>query len=156
MILLACRLSHSLRRPHEDSNLPVLDFWLESLRSAMHADSFWGPDLWQQINKRAASLESGIHELIRQCFQVEHLAAELPPLGKACVAGRYPSRNLQRARTSPIITEKQLPADFQDTEVRKLMVGCWTTLLADARMPQRKPSTARRRPSLRKVNTAKL
>ena len=123
---------------------------------AMHEDSFWGPDLWHQINKRAARLESGIHELIRQCFQFEHLAAELPPLGKACVAGRYPSRNLQRAQTSPVTTKKQLPTGFQDAEMRKLMLGCWTTLLADAGTLKRKPSTARRRPSLRKVNTAKL
>ena len=156
MVLLACRLSHSLRRPHEDSNLPVLDFWLDSLSMAMHKDSFWGPELWIDINKRASMLESGIHELIRQCFQLEHLAAELPPLGQTCLVTRHPSRKLKRSRTSVGSCDAYHIAHKQDREMQKLVLGCWTTLLADATKVERKSSSAKRRPSLRTVTTLRL
>ena len=149
MVLLACRLSHSLRKPHEDSNLPVLDFWLDSLRTAMQEDSFWGSELWTDINKRAAILEGGIHELIRQCFQLEHLAAELPPLGQTCLVTRHPSRKLKRSRTSLGSCDACQMAYKQDREMQKLVLGCWTTLLADATKVERKSSSAKRRSSLR-------
>lgn len=156
MILVACRLSHSLRKPHEDSKFPVLDFWLDSLRTAMHQDSFWGPELWNDITKRAIKLENGVHELVRQCYQLEYLAAEPPHLGRICLLTRDSSKRSRRSRRPLKVGDHSQLTRQQDAEMQKLVLACWTTLLADATKMERKPSSRKQRPPLRTVASSKV
>lgn len=66
MVLVACRLSQSLRQPNGDSS-PVLDFWLSTLQRAMDEDPFWGPGFWEDIEAKACALVKGIQQLVQQC-----------------------------------------------------------------------------------------
>lgn len=69
MVLVACRLSQSLRQPH-DNSIPVMDFWLSTLQRAMDEDPFWGPGFWEDIEARAFSLVKGIQQLVQQCHKL--------------------------------------------------------------------------------------
>lgn len=72
MVLVACRLSHSLRQPNGDSS-PVLDFWLSTLQRAMDEDPFWGPGFWEDIEAKACALVKGIQQLMQQCRKLGSL-----------------------------------------------------------------------------------
>lgn len=58
IVLTACRLAESLRRASETPDiLPVFDFWLSSLRTALDEDPFWGPAFWKDLKSRGQCME---------------------------------------------------------------------------------------------------
>lgn len=148
MILVACRLSSSLRQPANVPDLPVLDFWLSSLRNALHDDPFWGPDFTQHLESRAEHLEKGIQSLVQQCLELEELvkresntsnAATLAPVK----AHRYAPVKPTKLRTSKIAERQMALADEENSWMQRVVMGCWTTLLADAARARRKASVSK-------------
>ncbi|KAL8721620.1 MAG: hypothetical protein Q9225_001744 [Loekoesia sp. 1 TL-2023] len=123
MILVACRLSSSLRQQRNTSHLPVFDFWSDVMKKALNEDPFWGPGLWKDFKTRAAALETGIEELVRQCIELAPAAAsaaqadDSPPTSPKHVFHKAPHH----------------PSTQDQTQwVPSIVSGCWTTLLADA------------------------
>ncbi|KAI4190978.1 MAG: hypothetical protein L6R41_000428 [Letrouitia leprolyta] len=122
MILLACRLSSSMRHQRNTSHLPMFDFWSGVMQKALDEDPFWGPGLWKDFEARAAALEKGIEELVSQCIELAPLAAsaaqadDSPPTSPKHVFHRPPQ---------PMAKE---PTHW----IPNIVSGCWTTLLADA------------------------
>ncbi|KAL9594761.1 MAG: hypothetical protein Q9219_006847 [cf. Caloplaca sp. 3 TL-2023] len=129
MILVACRLSSSLRHQRNASHLPIFDFWSDVMKKTLDEDPFWGPGLWKNFSARAAELESGIEELVRQCIELAPVAANAaaradhsPPTS--------PNKHVFGRASQPLL---QQPTRW----VPSIVSGCWTTLLADATQTRR-------------------
>ncbi|KAL8831675.1 MAG: hypothetical protein Q9170_005198 [Blastenia crenularia] len=120
MILVACRLSSSLRQERNTSHLPMFDFWSDVMKKALDDDSFWGPDLWKTFEARAAVLEKGIEELVRQCIELAPIAATA---AQADDSPPTSPKHVFHKLSHPIPQIYWLPG---------IVSGCWTTLLADA------------------------
>lgn len=143
VVLVACRLSRTLRQPQTSPKLPVLDFWLSSLRNALNEDPFWGPDFREHLERRAAALEHGLNELVTQCFEIESVASK----GSLNVNLAAPVESHPNAPSKPTnlrtsrLAEKQVAlVEEETTWMHQSVVGCWTTLLADAAKSGRKAS----------------
>lgn len=135
MVLLACRLSQSLRQSPGDPS-PVLDFWLSSLRSALDEDPFWGPGFWTDVEARASTLESGIQQLVSQCHELETLIPRnksRPALGRSATHS-FPevSKKSTELQSSKQANEHISVANEQNSLTYRIVLGCWTTILADA------------------------
>lgn len=141
IIVTACRLASSLRRvgdptPGEDPNsLPVFDFWLSSLRTALDEDPFWGPNIWKELEPRASNLEGGIHQMVRQCIEFEEMQAnnivrhpEATPISP-CVGAALRPAKLGTYRSDG---KQTVSISEESSWMRKVALGCWTSLLADA------------------------
>ncbi|KAL2042348.1 hypothetical protein N7G274_004837 [Stereocaulon virgatum] len=142
IVLTACRLAESLRRASESPNtFPVYDFWLSSLRRALDEDAFWGPDLWKGLRLRASDLENGIHQMVRQCMELEETHI---PEGQSGDSVRK-SRNAHvrgptvggSARPARLGTYKSdgkriIFVSEESCWMQKIVLGYWTTLLVDA------------------------
>ena len=141
IVVTACRLASSLRRdsiptPGEDpSPLPVFDFWLSSLRTALDEDPFWGPNIWKELEPRASNLENGIHQMVRQCIEFENMQATKTV------------RQTKGARVSASVGAALSPAELgtyrpdgkrmnfvseESSWMQKIVLGCWTSLVSDA------------------------
>ena len=149
IIVTACRLAASLRRPSdpmvgEDSiPLPVFDFWLSSLRTALDEDPFWGPNIWKELEPRASNLENGIHQMVRQCMEFEEMqatktvqqpegapvSASVGNAGPPAQSGTYRSDG----KVMVLVSEENI-------WMQKIVLGCWTTLLADTANVGRMPA----------------
>jgi len=153
IILVACRLSSSLRQasvhPGPNLNLPVLDFWLSSLRTALNEDPFWGPDFRPHLENRAETLEKGIRSLVQQCVELEELvkrdaanktesAAVIP-----VKSHRYASNKPTGLRTSKLAERQMSVVEEENDWMQRVVLGCWTTLLADAARARRKASVSK-------------
>lgn len=150
IIVTACRLAASLRRPSdpmvgEDPNpLPVFDFWLSSLRTALDEDPFWGPDIWKELEPRASNLENGIHQMVRQCINFEGMQAtrtvqqpEHPPLSAYVGNAALPAQSgTYRSEGKGMVLVSE-----ENSWMQKIVLGCWTTLLADAANVGRAPAS---------------
>ena len=137
IIVTACRLASSLRRaggppPAEDLGpIPVFDFWLSSLRTALDEDPFWGPKIWKELEPRASDLESGIHQMVRQCIEFEEMQAtktvrlpEVASVGAAVSPAKLGTYRSDGTRT--------VFASKESSWMQKIVLGCWTTLVTDA------------------------
>ena len=146
MVLVACRLSQSLRQPQKTQKLPVFDFWLSSFRDALNEDPFWGPDFWEHLERRANILEHGLNELVNQCFQLESLASKESPgpdqVASAKTHSHAPVRPT-KLRTSRLANKQIALAREEKTWMQQIVLGCWTTLLADAAQSRRKTSISK-------------
>ncbi|KAL9068955.1 MAG: hypothetical protein Q9161_005812 [Pseudevernia consocians] len=151
IIVTACRLASSLRRvsdstPDEDpSPLPVFDFWLSSLRTALDEDPFWGPNIWKELEPRASNLEKGIHQMVRQCIEFEDMQAtktlrqpEVAPISASVGAAVLPPR-LGPYRSDG---KRMVFVSEESSWMQKIVLGCWTTLLADTANVGRTPDVA--------------
>ncbi|KAL8883948.1 MAG: hypothetical protein Q9192_006959, partial [Flavoplaca navasiana] len=131
LILVACKLSSALNNhPYPQahhSSPPLLSFWQHSLKKALDEDPFWGPHVWQSFESRAKGLERGIEDLVSQCIEFGSLAA-------ANIAAAS-ANNDDSPPTSPKYSVLKLPQPSGSQEHRNCMpsviLGCWTTLLAD-------------------------
>ncbi|MCJ1261203.1 hypothetical protein MMC22_001067 [Lobaria immixta] len=135
MVLLACRLSQSLRRsPGEPS--PVLDFWLSSLRRALDEDPFWGPGFWKDVEARASTLENGIQQLVRQCHDLESRTPRnknRAGLGRATTYSfREVSKTSTELQSSKLANRHTSLANEGNSLAHRIVLACWTTILADA------------------------
>ena len=143
IILVACKLSESLRQPHSNANLPILHFWLASLRNALNEDPFWGPDFRNHLESRAEVLEAGIQNLVKQCLELEELMKrESNTMNAAAVTHvkvqRYAPTKPTKLRISRLAERQIALAKEEDSWMQQIVVGCWTTLLADAAQARRK------------------
>ncbi|KAL8806102.1 MAG: hypothetical protein Q9200_005159 [Gallowayella weberi] len=152
LILVACHLSSTLRntsaltpQPQHNTNAqpPLLDFWQHSLKKALDEDPFWGPDLWRTFTARAKALEHGIEELVKQCIEFAPLA-----LANAAVAIDDDESPPQSPKSSAALLKLPHGAGVgvkeQNDYIPSVVLGCWTTLLADAEEAKRyclSPST---------------
>ena len=149
IIVTACRLAASLRGTGDPSAgeypnpLPVFDFWLSSLRTALDQDPFWGPNIWKELEPRASNLENGIHQMVRQCIAFEGMQA---------------TTTVQRPSINPVLASVGGPELLSESGMyrsdgkgnvsvseesgwmQKIVLGCWTTLLADAANVGRTPA----------------
>lgn len=148
LVLVACRLSQSLRQPHKGPS-PVLDFWLSSLREALDEDPFWGPGVWKDIEIRASRLESGIQQLVRQCHELESLI----PGREIYRRSKNPSKVLSWDSSDTSMKPQRLKViqrpitlvNEENSWMKKIILGCWTTLLADAAQARRTESVSKPR-----------
>jgi len=139
LVLVACRLSRSLRKQASNRNLPLFDFWRSSLRKALDNDPFWGPTQAKDIEVRAADLEQGLLQLIQQSCQLSDIiAADDDGTEKERLIG-CPTPYHTHAEDSikwklSILAKQQTKNRLLEEQgwMRKIVVGCWTTLLADA------------------------
>ncbi len=149
IIVTACRLAASLRRisdptaGEEPGPLPVFDFWLSSLRTALNEDPFWGPNIWKELEPRASNLENGIHQMVRQCLEFEELQVtetirepEVAPVS-ASVGGPGVPAKLGVYRSD---SKRTVYASEESSWMQKIVLGCWTTLLADTANVGRTPA----------------
>lgn len=138
IIVTACRLASSLRRvddptlTEEPSLLPVFDFWLLSLRTALDEDPFWGPDIWKELEPRASNLENGIHQMVRQCIefeemQVTQIVRQTETVGfSASVGAASPPAKLGTYRSD----SKQVAIVSKESSwMQKIVLGCVRHLL---------------------------
>ena len=133
LILVACKLSsaldnHPYSQRHYSNSPPLLSFWQHSLKKALDEDPFWGPHVWQSFESRAKALERGIEDLVSQCIEFGSLAA-------ANIAAAD-ANNDDSPPTSPKYSALKLPQPSGSQEhgnwMPTVILGCWTTLLADA------------------------
>ncbi|KAL9604735.1 MAG: hypothetical protein Q9179_001743 [Wetmoreana sp. 5 TL-2023] len=146
MVLVACRLSASLRQQPNTSHLPMFDFWSQAMKKALDEDPFWGPGLWKDFEARAKALEKGIEELVRQCIELAPLAATA-------------SQDDESPTSSPkhtFLQDSRAPPHGQPNWVPNIISGCWTTLLADAAEAKRvaSPMGIISRPALTRCSTS--
>ena len=152
IIVTACRLAASLRgtgnptAAGDPNSLPVFDFWLSSLRTALDEDPFWGPDIWKELEPRASNLENGIHQMVRQCMEFEGIQpiktaqrTHVAPVS-ASVGGSEP---LSKSGTYRSDSKGMAFISEESSWMQKIVLGCWTTLLADAANVGRTPAVVR-------------
>ena len=139
LVLVACRLSRSLRKQASDRNLPLFDFWRSSLRKALDSDPFWGPPHAKEIEVRAAQLEQGLLQLIQQSCQLSDIMAANDDgtekehlLG--CATPYHAHAEDSSRRKLSILAKQQTNNKLREEQgwMRKIVIGCWTSLLADA------------------------
>ena len=138
IVLTACRLAQSLRRANENADIfPVFDFWLSSLRTALDEDEFWQPNFWKDSEQKVANLENGIQQMVRQCINLEnvrrsgnglcrsrHETVMAPTVGVSAEPAKLGTYKLDGTRMVFISEES--------CWMQRIVLGCWTTLLADA------------------------
>ena len=146
IVLVACRLSESHRQPQTVPKLPVFDFWLSSLRNALSEDPFWGPDFRDHLERRAAALEQGLSELVTQCFELESIGSReflQTSLAVTSKAQPYAPTKPTKMRTSRLAEKQIALAEEEGSWMQQIVLGCWTTLLADAAKARRKASVSK-------------
>ena len=148
LVLVACRLSQSLRRRNQGPDLPMFDFWSKSLRNALDNDPFWGPGFWKDIESRVSMLENGIQQLVQQCYELGDMGFDTDEVPRSPNSRRMPYQPSKptKLRASRLAEKQFALTEEEDSWMQKIVLGCWTTLLADAANARRtvsstKPST---------------
>lgn len=147
MVLVACRLSQSLKQPC-GGPAPYLAFWLSSLQKALDEDPFWGPGFWKDIENRASSLENGILQLAQQCHELGSL---IPghDIYRRTSTSFAATRNASTRKASIMsikpqsrLTMGQSLTNQEWIWMQRIILSCWTTLLTDATEAKRKNSVS--------------
>lgn len=123
----------------------MFDFWSRTLRNALDVDPFWGPEFWKDIEGRVSMLEKGIQQLVQQCYELGDMvshANEVPQCPKNSRMPYHPSKPT-KLRTSRLADKQMALTEEEGTWMEKIVLGCWTTLLADAAKARRAISTSR-------------
>ena len=135
MVLVACRLARSLQREDPQTEYPIFEFWMGSLRNALAEDPYWGDSFWTDVYKRAKRLEEGIQHLVAQCRELEEMALSNNELRRNFGVSSKTLDPFGSPRPKPLTAKpasekgsKHEDAGFLET----MILGCWTTLLADA------------------------
>ena len=145
LVLVACRLSQSLRQPKQGSDLPMFDFWSRSLRNALDNDPFWGPGFWKDIEGRASMLEKGIQQLVQQCYELNNVVSQTDQVPQSPEPSRLPYQPTKptKLRASRLAERQIALTEEEDGWMQKIVLGCWTTLLADAAKARRTSSSTK-------------
>ncbi len=104
----------------------------------MDEDPFWGPGFWEDIESRAATLENGIQQLVRQCHELGHLVSRSDSLQNSS-----PSKFLARTVKPHLSKLAGAYSSFGHEGtgwVEKIVLGYWSTILADTAEVSRKRS----------------
>lgn len=137
IVLTACRLAQSVQKAgHAPIALPLFDFWLSSLQTALDEDQFWGPTFWKDLEPRASNLEHGIYHMVRQCIDFENM-------GQSGNGTPQISRYVMTPPVGPPASPTRLGAYQSDgqkvffvgqasSRMHEIVLGCWTSILADA------------------------
>lgn len=133
-------------------NLPTFGFWLESLRTALDTDPFWGAGYWAEIEARALSLEKGIQDLLQQCRALEDLITynnqEVRKRTVSADNGRMTLRNnsktMDGCHLSPLARRQLMLVAEEQAWMRSIILSCWKTLLAEEANERRNQSLTRR------------
>lgn len=143
IVLTACRLYELLRIASErPTHFPVFDFWVSSLRKALDEDPYWGPGFWGDLEPRAIGLENGIHQMVRQCMEFENMKISKGQSGNG-VRKISNSFHVKSPTVGVTVSPTRLGVYKSDGKrvrfvseesywMHKVVVSCWTTLLADA------------------------
>ena len=143
IVLTACRLYELLRRASEKpAPFPVFDFWVSSLRRALDEDPYWGPGFWGDLEPRAISLEEGINKMVRQCMEFENMKIPKGQSGNG-VRKINDSFHVKSPTVGVTVSPTRLGIYKSDGKrilfvseescwMHKVVLSCWTTLLADA------------------------
>ena len=148
IIVTACRLAASLRRisdppaTKEPDPLPVFDFWLSCLRTALDEDPFWGPNIWKELEPRASNLENGIHQMVRQCIEFEEMQGAESVRQPEALPGLTSVGASERLGGCVADGKRTVFASEESSWMQKIALGCWTTLLADTANVGRTPAVA--------------
>lgn len=95
-------------------------------------------------------LEKGIQSLVQQCLELEELVKGKPSAGPrgafvalAKSAQRYAPKRPTGLRISKVAEKQISMAAEEDGWMQRVVLGCWTTLLADAARARRKASVSK-------------
>ena len=144
LVITACRLASRVLDPREETHdIPILGFWTKSLYRALQEDRFWGQDSWMKLEDRAKSLEEGIFVMAQQCCELGRMSNSSKE-DSALPESMIPSEMPQRLGTYSQINGKMTFVNDGDTWMQKIVLGCWTTLLVDAKQQRRVDSTEKK------------
>lgn len=134
MVITACRFASSVRRRKGDThNIPIFDFYVSSLCRALREDSFYSRDSWKSFGDRAQTLERGIYTMAQQCCELERMSNTTSSESKrTSPASPIGSGSIQTLKTHRKINGKMTLVNDGYSWMQKIVLGCWTTLLADA------------------------
>lgn len=144
LILVASSLSSSLL---PTSSPPIFDFWLSLLHTALDEDTFWGPHYWPDISTRASKLEIGIQQLIKQCRVLEDLVTGgdceiTPPTTLLLIKHKRQQSEISgNVKFASMAKRQRALVKEEQNWMQKIVLGCWTTLLADAARGREKASS---------------
>ena len=145
LVLVACRLSQSPRQPNQGPDLPMFDFWPRSLRNALDNDPFWGPGFWKDTEGRASMLEKGIQQLVQQCYELGDVISQTDEVPRSLKSSRLPYQPSKptKLRASKLAERQMALTEEEGSWMQKIVLGCWTTLLADAAKARRTASSTK-------------
>ena len=143
LVITACRLaSRILDAREEPHDVPIFDFWTRTLYQALQEDRFWGQDSWTKVGDRAKNLEDGIFIMAQQCCELERMSNSKSSNSDSTLpASVIPSGTPQRLGRYRKTNGKMTFVNDEDTWMQKIVLGCWTTLLADAKQQRKMDST---------------
>lgn len=128
LCITACHLASRILHPHDSPlNLPILDFWTQTLHRALQEDKFWGRDSWNRLGDRAKGLEDGIFAMAQQCCELESIAnikdteTDSDTAATATQSHQRTPRGALKGHCTP-----------KENWIHSIVLGCWTTLQADA------------------------
>lgn len=145
-MLTDCLTAQYLRMFDTNANyIPVFDFMAKRFYGGvLDSDTFWGPTFWKDVAPRALSLEQAIHQVARHSCILEKLVQTeerstslwtLPPRSHALAhTGRPPRFGIYRNLRGKI----DLLAGEERIWIHSVVLGRWTTILADAAELQQK------------------
>jgi len=136
ILIVACRFSSYLQSLVQSwgvvATMPDTSFWLTAVRHAVIEDSFWGSQLWAKIEARATNLESGIQELVSQCFLLPVKPTYPPATPNKSDSGLAPFNRAQ-GRQSGVQVRKEIEVKQEEEKWVKNVIGsCCSTFLMEA------------------------
>lgn len=132
---VACRISEYMKTVglvKSHCQLPSFKFWLRALKIAVRQDPFWGDRFWKGIKARTTHLETGMRQLIDQCFELRdsRFVAVRRPLYSGALDGAPETR---QQRPSVIDVKASAWARRQEAmkweeqiQISQLTAGCST------------------------------
>ena len=97
------------------TGMPIFRFWHQSLREAINADLFWGSEIADEIEERAARVERGFMALIAQSCALEELVATIDRENEeATLEQMQPSHEKQYTHDTLPTTEDTIPIAQSD------------------------------------------
>ena len=99
------------------------------------------------MESRAKLLEDGIQELVKQCAEIEKSIKKETNYSKAdtvalAKAHRHAPTKPTNLRTSKLAEPQSSSPKDEGSWVQQIVLGCWTTLLADAARAKWKASSS--------------
>ena len=145
LVLVACRLSQSLRRHKQGPDLSMFDFWSKSLRNALDNDPFWGPGFWKDIEGRVSMLEKGIQQLVQQCYDPGDMISKTDGVSQSPESSRLPYQPTKptKLRTSRLAKRQIAMTEEEGNWMQKVVLAYWTTLFADVAKARRTASSTK-------------
>ena len=90
-------------------------------------------------------LENGVQQLVQQCYELGDLIVQTNEVSPGPKSARLPYQPSKptKLRTSKLADKQMALGDEEGSWMQKIVLGCWTTLLADAARTRRAMSTSK-------------